>query len=148
MHIVRLGLRADHDHVFLVDLGPAPRPGIRVQKWICPTAAPGETLSPFGRIQSPLAWRHVLHRGIKLGVQEEVDMFRLGTRLAASVPAWIRPSLNHLDRDGENRRLSCALGVPRLQHPQLSAFDRELDILGLPRWCFSNLADRPAANCA
>jgi hypothetical protein len=103
----------------------AHRSAVSASKAIWPTAAPGETLRPTGHERSPAGGS--AHRsGGELRMQKEVDLLRRHPQhrlLAAD-----QPLLGHVDGDADGG-LRRALGVARLQHPELAALDGELDVL-------------------
>ncbi len=117
--VVRLGLRANHDDLALLFLGPT-LGQVGVEGDLADRRT-GRDVQPAGDSLGGLDSGRV-----ELRVQVEVDLIRLdpGDGLLARDQALF----NHIHGDAD-LRLRRALAVARLQHPQLAAFDGEFDIL-------------------
>src|SRR3972149_1220756 len=117
--VVRLGLRAGHDHLAFLFFGPAfGDVGVEGDH---PYRRPGRDVQPAGDVIGRLA-----RRAFELRVQVEVDLVGLHAldgRLACDQLLG-----HHVDGDA-HFGLRRALGVARLEHPQLAALDGELDVL-------------------
>ena len=119
VNVVRLGLGPNHDDLFLVLLGPAFRlVGIEGD---LPDRRAGGDIQPAGD-----AFGFLTGGGFELRMQVEVNL--LGLDPQHGFPARDQMFVGHVDR-GPHFRLSRALGIARLQHPQLAALNGELDVL-------------------
>ena len=126
VHVVRLGLGPNHDHRLLLVARPS-LGGIGVEGQDAGGGARGDIET--GRDQVAARLRGLAHRDVELRVQEEVDVVR--RHALHGLRARDQALAGEVDGD-PHRRLRGALGVARLQDPELAAFDRELDVLRVP----------------
>ena len=122
VHVVRLGLRADHDHLLALLLGP-PLGQVGVEGGHA-HRRPGGDVQAVGQPDGPLAGL-----GTELRVQEEVHL--IGRDPHHRLPAGDEALLGLVHGDA-HRRLRGPLAVAGLQQPELAALDGELHVLHLP----------------
>ena len=123
VHVVGLGLRPRHDDGLLLVAAPA-LGGVGVEHQHAGRGAGRHVEAAADQVA---AGRRGLARGHReLRVQEPVDV--LGRHPLHGLGAGDAPLVRQRDGDAHGR-LRRALGVARLQHPQLAALDGELDVL-------------------
>ncbi len=123
VHVVRLGLRADHDDRALGVLRPA-LGDVGIERDDTHGGAGRDVQATGEPISSPHC---LLYRAsFQLRVQEEIDL--VGRDAQQRLFAGDQALLDHVHGDAHGG-LGGALGVAGLQHPELAAFDSELDVL-------------------
>ncbi|HRD86244.1 MAG TPA: hypothetical protein PLF63_13855, partial [Rubrivivax sp.] len=135
VHVVGLGLGPHHDHCLLLLQAPA-LGGVGVEGQHAAGRARRD-VQPAGDGVTPRLGGGAAG-GVELRVKEVVDM--LGPDPLHRFLAADQLLSRQLDRDA-HRGHGAALGVSRLQHPQLAALDGELDVLGLAVVLLQLLAD-------
>jgi len=118
VHVVRLRLRADHDHGAAA-LGPA-LGGVGIERDAADGGS-GRDVQTGGQLDRRLA-----RGGRELRVEEHVDL--LGRDAADRFAAPDQALLGHVDRDAD-LGLRGALAVARLEQPELAVLDGELHVL-------------------